>query len=119
MANVPHNGDLVKHNGDAYTIRGGEEVGGSTTSSPMESGAPVFTDGASLDANAVNSRGSFSDAKSDPMFDKFKHDKTSWEADALHAQGSESPASVPSSALIEGGAKSDPIDTELPLDQTK
>jgi hypothetical protein len=110
------NGDLIKHDGDAYTVRGDTGGFGSGTSFPNV-GAPSWTNGRSTDGNATNSLGAVGGTESDPMFDKFKHEATGWE-DQVNAQGSQTGASVAHSQLIEGGGKSDPMFKELPDEQS-
>jgi hypothetical protein len=118
------NGTLIQNNDnkDAYTVRGdskGFGDAGSTTG--MDPGASVWLEGMSLDANATNAKGGFSgEADSDPMFDRFKPEMISMsDIDANRGSGSESPESVSSSPLVDGGAKSDPMYQELPNEQAE
>ncbi len=81
------NGDLIKGFTDASVVRGDTKgFGGSETSSPMDSGAPVSTLGAATSRDATNSMGSVGDTGSDPMDMKFSKD--------ARTGGSESPESV-------------------------
>lgn len=99
------------NNTDTTVVRGDAKgFGGSENSSPTVSGAPVFTDGNSLDANATNSKGAVGDTGSDPMFDRFKHFATGG-ADEVNFSGSNSATSVASTSIPSG---SDPMFQEMP-----
>ena len=127
----PNDGDLWK----GREVR--EEVGGFTFLEGMARGdkksdgwkdagnrvgfdaGNVWLEGRSVETDAVNRVGGFGDeTKSDPMFDKFKHEAKGWE-DQVDASGSQSGEKVSSSSLPEGGAKSDPMYKELPDEQSK
>jgi hypothetical protein len=111
------NGDLIKGFTDAYTVRGDTGSFGSGTSFPSD-GVPQWTDGKSTDGNAVNALGKLSGTDSDPMFDKFKHEAKGWEDQVNADSNGQSGASVSHSALVEGGAKSDPQGQELANEQS-
>jgi hypothetical protein len=110
MANVPDKGDLSNGSFDPSVVRGDTSGFGSGTSNPGV-GAPVFLDGNSVDQNAVNAKGAVGGTDSDSMFEKF------YRGQLDHVTGSESAASVPSSSLVDGGAKSDPEGQELANEQ--
>jgi hypothetical protein len=110
-----NNGDLIKGFTDAYTVRGDTKgFAGSENSSPMDSGAPVWLEGMSVDANATNSMGAVGDTGSDPMFDKFKHQATG-NADQVNQTGSNTAEGVASSSMPSG---SDPMFEEMPHDNS-
>ena len=109
----PNDGDLIKGFTDAYTVRGDTKgFGGSTTSSPIESKAPIWTEGRSTDANATNSLGAVGGTESDSMFEKF------YRGQLDKVTGSESAEGVASTGLVDGGAKSDPEGQELANEQS-
>lgn len=87
----------------------------------MNPGAPVWTDGRGIMANDENVVGSIvSDCKSDGMFDKFKHEETSWAIDANRTDGGRNTAdSVASKSLPsdDSGTHSDPEFARLPVEQ--
>jgi hypothetical protein len=110
-----NNGDLIKGFTDAYTVRGDTKgFAGSENSSPMDSPAPIWLEGMSVDANATNSMGAVGGTDSDPMFDKFKHEATGNEDQILQA-GSNSADGVASTSIPSG---SDPMFEEVPHDNS-
>lgn len=109
----PNNGDLIGPGFDPSEVRGDSHTMGDAGSrTGMQMAATL---GMSVDPDAVNSLGGF-DAKSDPAFDCFnREDRGGFEANEM--TGSESPESVSSERLIEGGGQSDSAFDELPDEQ--
>ena len=75
--------------------------------------APIWTDGRSLDKDAVNAMGAVGDTGSDPMFDRFKTEKTGWGITDNRTDGGTNSGDSVSSDKLSGdtwgkGADSDP-----------
>jgi hypothetical protein len=87
------------------------------------SGAPEWLDGKSIDVDAINVKGSITaDCRSDPMFDRFKHEETSWAIDANRTNGGTNAGDkVPSGSFPsdDGGTHSDPKFVHMPHQQTE
>jgi hypothetical protein len=130
----PNDGDLwkgreVREQVGGFTFLEGEARGGKTmasgnsTGTGLNPGAPVWLEGRSVDANAINRVGGFGgETSSDPMFDKFKHEENSMsDIDANRGTGSESPEKVSSGSLPsdDSGTHSDPLEDRLPAEQQK
>ena len=101
-----------------------EPKGSDETREGMSPGAPVWTDGMSIDCDAINASGGglVADCKSDPMFDKFKHEETSWDITANRTNGGRNtPDSVSHSSLPsdDSGTHSDPAYEHMPAEQQK
>ncbi len=120
----PNDGTLWQDNDnkDTTVVRGDSKAFGEAGSNTgMDPGSPVALLGMSIDRDATNSKGGFgSEADSDPMFDCFKPELVSMsDIDANQGTGSESPESVSSSNLVDGGAKSDPMFQDTPDEQSE
>ncbi len=104
------------NNTDTSVVRGDDKsFGDAGVATGMSPGAPVWTDAKSLDRDAVNREGGFgSEANSDPMFDRFKHEDEGEGGGFGDIDGNKETSStnsadvVAGSALPFGGAKSDP-----------
>lgn len=115
----PNNGDLADVSYNDGVVRGDSKgFGEAGEKTGMNPGAPVWTEGRSVDGDAVNSLGAIGgDTKSDSMFEKFAREDRPG-ADKNNQTGSEASESVPGSSLVEGGADSDPKWQELPNEQS-
>jgi len=112
----PNDGTLIFDNpgkDNAYDVRGDPKaLSDAGVNTGMSPGAPVWLEGKSLDQDATNSLGNFSaDTKSDPMFDRFKHE-TIGDGDQANRDsesgGDAKDAPEKVSSMVLSGADSDP-----------